>query len=303
MTDQIETSNDQPNPPASDQSPSGAPFDQGAGIQISEATNHAWNSDDLRPAHWKGTYFESARNRDGTPATEIQQDTIIKIPVGPNGMEVTVLQAHRHGFLDIDSEGNFVMHSRESRDRKVAESEQTEQQAKQERLEAILPPLSKVDPDANADVDRLFSVAAEAGHNVQGVVAEYLSRGELPLEFTKAALASGMNDPHGTMERAMAGFQKVAKHVIAASDVRDPSGFVDWVQNSVPRGEVIRAEMRLFNGDPSGYQSLAERFKQFGPIDHSKHGLEVTREVGSDFVKFPDGREMSARAARIKGLI
>ncbi|MCG8561913.1 MAG: hypothetical protein MI824_19110 [Hyphomicrobiales bacterium] len=286
--------------------PSRAPADPGiggAGVKIEAATKHQWSSDSLRPDEWRGTIFEHARNKDGSPATEVTEDTIVKVPIGPHGMEMTAKQAYDHGFLEIDEDGKLWQVSPEERARRGAEREAERAETAQQELEKEMPRLASVDPEAIKAEDQLLFAATAAGRQVNQLVAEYLTRGELPVEVQTVAREAGISEPTAAIERVMEGYSAVAEHVMRANGVKDTADFVSWVQANIPRGEIVRAELRLFNGDPSGYRSFAERYRQNAPINHGAHGLKVTQGTSGDMVEFPDGRVMSARAARMAGLI
>jgi len=269
------------------------------GFRVEEFHPAKWNSQQLQPADWKGTPFENARERDGSLTTEVTENTLVRI----NGVQMPAMRAAELGFFDVGDDGKLLVISPEQREANQQQQEADRRAVEQAELAKELPPLETVDRDAANAADQVAAIASESSIPLEAIVSEYLVHQTVNKNFLRAAVRSGVDDPKGMLETVADGAAKQGAAVLAANGVVDIEHCLSWVQKSVSSSDRVRADMRLLAGDPAGYRSIAERYKQFAPVSGSPSGVELFEHRGRQFVRFPNGDVTSATAARSKGLI
>ncbi len=269
------------------------------GVRVEEFKPMQWDSSQLQPDDWKGTPFEGARNRDGSLATEITNDTLVTF----SGVQMPASRAADLGFLSVGDDGRLVIITPEEREANRQARTAERQSIEQAELEKELPRLETVDRDAANAADNVSSIAAEAGIPLAAIVSEFLVNERVNSNFFRAALASGVNDPKAALEAVAEGAAKQGVAVLAANGVVDVADCLNWAEKAVSKMDKVRADLRLLKGDPTGYRHIADRYRQFAPVNSERSGVETFVKGGREFVRFANGDVMSTTAARSKGRI
>jgi len=193
----------------------------------------------------------------------------------PNGMEVPVGDAVKHGYLERDGYGGF--YDPATPQRRQQAQEQRAAEAKEQRQQAELLPLEQEQDIQSIEKDlgplalsqiasRAFVKGPEAAvANLPGADGEYQQR----------------------IGKLMQGFQVQADRAVSEStnlDTRDLPAFWSWARMNA-NSELYQAYMdQVLRRSTQGYKQLAERFTQkYGDWSTylQQQGYEVKRDSNS----------------------
>jgi hypothetical protein len=215
----------------------------GAVASEGQHQHEAARSSEASPFHGSGTIFSTARNKNGTPAMAIADDTLLTLP---DGMQCTAKSAAAIGAITRNADGSY------SEQPQAAQEEETPDTAD------ISPIPAEVMDVVNAALEPLPQEQLDgfAGVGV-GVAVGKLDPSAMVTQFAKLAGVS-LEDAGQRVQAVAAVYEQqtksaIAKHGIGAADAE---AFFDW----------CRTHKTAAMQEAIGYQLHAHDVSRWAPL-------------------------------------
>jgi hypothetical protein len=212
----------------------------GEGIEVNTSKRDTYQSANLNKG--RGSILETAMTPGGITARTITEECLVKLP---NGFQLTVGDAVRHGFIQKEPNGDFKEVSKEGELASVVINPQAAELSPAERGVEML--MKTWGPEA---VDSLAQSYLRNSED-NGIKEFAESKGIKPEEFSD--ILEGL---HGTY------FHKAAQFLEAKASVPDGYEALKYINENFDTTQVASAAFLFFKGNPKMLMDMAREYNR-----------------------------------------